>query len=107
MTEAIILGLDWWTNGVPPSPRKMATRKSQKGKKAAATTEVLPGSPQVPREYWDLAEAFSEEECNTLPPHPPTDCTIEFVPEANLPKPKMYSLTPREMTELREYINAN
>lgn len=49
-------------------------------------------------------EAFSEKECDILPPHCPTDCAIEILPEAKLPKPKMYSITPKE---LRVYTDKN
>lgn len=39
--------------------------------------------------------------------HRPINCTIEFMPGAKLPKPKIYSMTPREMDELRKYIDTN
>lgn len=56
--------------------------------------------------YRDLADVFSEEECEVLPPHRSTDCTIELIPGAKLPKPHMYSMTPKEL-ELRWYIYKN
>ncbi|XP_070810309.1 vomeronasal type-2 receptor 26-like [Pituophis catenifer annectens] len=35
------------------------------------------------------------------------DCAIELERGAKLPKPRMYSMTPVEMTELRKYIDTN
>lgn len=57
--------------------------------------------------YGDLAEVFSEEECEVLPPHCSTDCAIELLPEAKLPKPHMYSMTQKVLKELRFYIDKN
>ncbi|XP_039197259.1 malonyl-CoA-acyl carrier protein transacylase, mitochondrial isoform X1 [Crotalus tigris] len=60
-----------------------------------------------PEVYSDLAEVFSEQECNILPPHRATDCAIDILPGAKLPKTQMYAMTPRELEELRCYINQN
>lgn len=43
--------------------------------------------------YNDLADVFREEECDVLPPHYVTDCAIELIPGAKLPKPRMYLTT--------------
>lgn len=60
----------------------------------------------MPKEYRDLADAFSKQDCNILPlPNPPT--AIEFMSGAKLPKPKMFSMTPKEMDKLRNYIDTN
>ncbi|XP_077158510.1 uncharacterized protein LOC143820028 [Paroedura picta] len=61
----------------------------------------------IPACYRDLAEAFSEEECNQLPPHRPTDCAIELVPGAKLPKAKLYNMSPAELRELRAFVDKN
>lgn len=92
MTESIIRGLVWldkwstmisWEGGyqklrlaVSPDPPAILTERealqrlsdTNRGEKAAATPEPLPGTPQIPREYQDLAEVFGEEECSVLPP---------------------------------------
>lgn len=45
----------------------------------------------------DLAEVFSKRKCNILtPPLHPTDCIIKNLSGAKLPKPKMYSMMPRD-----------
>lgn len=70
------------------------------------TGEALERSP-FPTVYTNLAEVFSEEDCEVLPPQCPTDCVIELIPEAELPKPRMYSMMQKEMGELRQYIDKN
>lgn len=48
---------------------------------------------------------FSEKECESLPPHRKTDCTIELKPGTKLSKPRMYVMTPHELQELQSYID--
>lgn len=57
--------------------------------------------------YKDLEEVCSEERCEELPPHQATNCTIELISGAKLPKPRIYSMTPRELSEIRDYIDKN
>lgn len=95
MTEVVILGLAWlgkwdpaisWEDsyrklklGLCPLPPPCLTKGKATtklagavwNKKAATTAEPPPGSPEIPKEYQGLATAFSEEECNLLPPPPP------------------------------------
>uniref|UniRef100_A0A670ZE00 DUF4939 domain-containing protein n=1 Tax=Pseudonaja textilis TaxID=8673 RepID=A0A670ZE00_PSETE len=40
-------------------------------------------------------------------PHRSTDCSIEILPGVMLPKPKLYSMTPWELEELRSFIDEN
>lgn len=35
------------------------------------------------------------------------DCAIEILPGAKLPKPKLYSMSPRELEELQAFIDKN
>ncbi|KAK9395798.1 hypothetical protein NXF25_019159 [Crotalus adamanteus] len=60
-----------------------------------------------PVEYEDLKDVFSERECDALPPHRSTDCAIDIIPGAKLPKPRMYPMSPKELEELRRYIDKN
>lgn len=73
------------------------------GRKEDATP-LLPGVPKI---YVDLAAVFNEEECDVLPPHRTTDCVIELLPGAKLPKSHMYAMTPREVEELHKFIDKN
>lgn len=61
----------------------------------------------ISKKYQDLAEAFSKWELDILPPHHPMDCAIEILPGAKLAKLKMYSMTPREMEELKNSVDKN
>lgn len=60
--------------------------------------------PPFPQIYADLVEVFSEE-CDMLPLHHPTDCTIKIIPGAKLLKPKLYSMMLKEMEKLWWYID--
>ncbi|KAK9402189.1 hypothetical protein NXF25_010545 [Crotalus adamanteus] len=60
-----------------------------------------------PVEYEDLKDVFSERECDALPPHRSTDSAIDIIPGAKLPKPRMYPMSPKELEELRRYIDKN
>ncbi|KAK9395714.1 hypothetical protein NXF25_019075 [Crotalus adamanteus] len=124
MMEDIIIGLAWldkwgptiwWEGGcrhmclsVGPWPLRTEAEEKDKvvgGSKIAA--ESGDGELGFPAAYADLAEVFSERECDTLPPHRPTDCAIDILPGAKLPKPRMYPMTPRELEELHQYIDKN
>lgn len=78
--------------------------KPNKEAAAASKDELLQG---IPQEYQDLAKVFSEMSSNELPPHWPTDCTIEIVPGAKQSKPKLYSMIPKELEELHAFIDKN
>ncbi|XP_054830489.1 erythroblast NAD(P)(+)--arginine ADP-ribosyltransferase-like [Eublepharis macularius] len=58
-------------------------------------------------EYRDMAQAFSEEEADSLPPYRNTDCAIELIPGERLPKGKLYTMSPAERQELRKFIDKN
>ncbi|XP_060545015.1 retrotransposon-derived protein PEG10 isoform X5 [Pantherophis guttatus] len=75
--------------------------------KLAAASDSSYETEQIPEEYQDLAEVFSEAECDILPPHREADCAIKIIPGAKLPKPKLYAMTPREMQEMWNYIDKN
>lgn len=59
---------------------------------------------QILAEYHNIAEDFSKKESDVLPP---TNCAIEIMLGTKLCKPKVYSMTPREMDELRMFIDKN
>lgn len=61
--------------------------KGEETKCLKAVLEQPPGSLLIPKKYRDLGEAFSDKEC--LRPHHLTDCAIEILLGAKLPKPKI------------------
>lgn len=94
MAEAMILGLSWLTKWSPivhwgkkkhivsvgkvPNPprRKWSEPEHQRNKgegleHTKVASKLALEMQNIPREYWDLAEVFSEKECDVLP-HPPT-----------------------------------
>ncbi|KAK9400665.1 hypothetical protein NXF25_011379 [Crotalus adamanteus] len=122
MTEPLILGLAWldkwtpiiwWEDGsqrlrLPVGPQPPPTPDHDGDKGLGAVDPIPEGDgPGYPSIYNDLAAVFSEHECDTLPPHRVTDCAIELIPGAKLPKPRMYPMTFTELKEMREYINKN
>ncbi|KAK9401689.1 hypothetical protein NXF25_010045 [Crotalus adamanteus] len=122
MSEAIILGLVWldkwtptiwWADGSrhlrltagpqPPVPERY--NSNMKGEGADHITDGNQG--EYPAVYEDLAMVFSEQECDSLPPHRRTDCAIELIPGAKLPKARMYPMTFTELQEMRQYVDKN
>ncbi|XP_070797136.1 arf-GAP with Rho-GAP domain, ANK repeat and PH domain-containing protein 3-like [Pituophis catenifer annectens] len=73
----------------PPEQKKMAPTQGPlpKGtaKQLGATSNISHEAEQIPKEYQDLAQVFSETECDVLPPHRDADCTIKIIPGAKLP----------------------
>lgn len=78
----------------------------RKAKSLKAAFELPSEAPLIPKEYKDLVEVFSEE-CNTLPTHWPTDCSIKILARAKFFKPKMYSISLWKMAELQYSIDKN
>lgn len=124
MERPLILGLPWlqkwnprinWRTGVV---RIRIQRQLSEGVVTSpdsgrdlTKTEValchIEGEEKIPREYWDLREVFSEEASSALPPHRSTDCAIEILPGVKLPKPKIYPMSPRELEEMRKFVDKN
>ena len=59
----------------------------------------------IPLEYHDYADVFSKSKGDTLPPHRPCDLKINLEEETSPPLGPIYSLSPAELTALREFIN--
>ncbi|KAL0168456.1 hypothetical protein M9458_036678, partial [Cirrhinus mrigala] len=63
-----------------------------------------PELAKLPREYWDLAEAFSKTRASQLPPHRSTDCAIDLVPGSHPPKGRVFPLSQPESAAMKAYI---
>lgn len=50
---------------------------------------------------------FGEAESDQLPPHRKSDCAVELIPGAELPKTKLYPMTPKECEVLCEFFDKN
>lgn len=64
-------------------------------------------APTIPPEYADLAEVFSKANADKLPEHRSFDIAIELEEGAKPPYGPLYSLSPTEMSALKEYIDEN
>lgn len=84
--------------------QSLGCRRGEGGVSLGLEDTTQPGVPAV---YADLAEVFVEVECDMLPPRRVTDCAIKLIPGVKLPKPHMYTMTPREVEELHKYIDKN
>ncbi len=58
----------------------------------------------IPYEYGAFQDIFSKEAATKLPPHRPWDCAIDLLPEAKLPKGRLYPLFIPEQAAIKEYI---
>ncbi|KAK9396259.1 hypothetical protein NXF25_019620, partial [Crotalus adamanteus] len=83
--------------GVKPQPPGLSPKKQVPECVAAVQLQGEGGKDPFPAVYSDLADVFSERECNQLPPHRSTDCAIELIPGAKLPKLRMYAMAPKEL----------
>jgi len=61
----------------------------------------------IPDAYADFAPLFQDREPGTLPPHRPYDHSIPLEPEAQVPFGPLYTLSQKELEELRSYIDEN
>ena len=73
----------------------------------APSEEPARDAPCVPPEYAEFAEVFSKEEADQLPPHRPYDHSIPLEKGTTPPFGPIYSLSPKEVDALREYLNEN
>ncbi|KAL0163603.1 hypothetical protein M9458_039356, partial [Cirrhinus mrigala] len=60
--------------------------------------------PEIPAEYVAFQDVFSKQAATHLPPHRPWDCAIDLLPDAKLPKGKVYPLSIPERQVMEAYI---
>jgi hypothetical protein len=61
----------------------------------------------IPEEYHEFNDVFSQKNADTLPPHRPYDLKIELETGAEPPLGRMYSLSQSETQALREFLEEN
>ncbi|KAI3368207.1 hypothetical protein L3Q82_007933 [Scortum barcoo] len=66
-----------------------------------------PDLSRVPPCYHDLREVFSKSKVTSLPPHQTLDCAIDLLPEAPIPKARLYAISGPEREAMDEYIEAS
>ena len=73
----------------------------------ASLEKDQPDLSNIPPEYHDFADVFSESQANTLAPHRPYDLKINLDEGASPPWGPIYSLSQDELRTLREFIEEN
>ncbi|KAL0170112.1 hypothetical protein M9458_034708, partial [Cirrhinus mrigala] len=58
----------------------------------------------IPTEYSDFQDVFCPRRAAGLPPHRPWDCAIDLLPDALVPKGRIYPLSIPETRAMEEYI---
>ena len=66
-----------------------------------------PSPAVLPEMYSEFAELFKDRPVGELPPHRPCDHAIPLEPDAKIPFGPLYTLSQKELEELREYIDDN
>ncbi|KAL0172961.1 hypothetical protein M9458_033272 [Cirrhinus mrigala] len=61
-------------------------------------------SMQIPVEYSSFADVFCPKRASQLPPHRPWDCAIDLLPDAPVPKVRIYPLLLPEQQAMEEYV---
>lgn len=62
-------------------------------------------STEVPPEYQDLLQVFSNAKATSLPHHGLYDCAINLLPGISSPKGRLYSISTSERKAMETYIN--
>ncbi|KAL0176948.1 hypothetical protein M9458_029278 [Cirrhinus mrigala] len=62
-------------------------------------------SVQIPKIYSSYKDVFCPKRASQLPPHRPWDCAIDLVPDASMPRGKIYPLSLPETKAMEEYIH--
>ncbi|KAL0199301.1 hypothetical protein M9458_007841, partial [Cirrhinus mrigala] len=61
-------------------------------------------SVQIPDIYTSYKDVFCPKRASQLPPHRPWDCAIDLVPDAPMPRGKIYPLSLPETKAMEDYI---
>jgi len=89
-----------WINSKSTTATKIQAEINQK-------KDTLPLEEQIPKEYHEFLDIFSEEKAARFPEPRPWDHKIEMK-ETFVPKSfKTYNLTPQEQTELDKFLKEN
>jgi hypothetical protein len=68
----------------------------------AMRTQTLPS--EIPLEFAQYHQVFSNEQAQRLPKNQPWDHRIELIPGKEMGKTSIYQLTPPELQVLKEYL---
>src|SRR5258707_9458846 len=88
-------------------PNPFHTSPDRLKAKAASTAQPEDTLSGVPQEYHEFHNVFSGEKANTLAPHWPYDLKINLEEGMKPFHRPIYSLSPLELTALREFLEEN
>src|SRR5258705_2037540 len=94
-------------SSVQQMPNPFHTSPDRLEAKAAVTAQPEDTLSGVPQEYHEFRDVFSGEKANTLAPHRPYDLKINLEEGAKPFHGPIYSLSPPELTALREFLEEN
>ncbi|EPQ25611.1 uncharacterized protein PFL1_06929 [Pseudozyma flocculosa PF-1] len=113
MLQSLSPRVDWrqgtleFTKGLSRGERRRAKHNGRE-RATPRKREEEPEPPDIagiPAEYRDFADVFSEKEADRLPPHGERDLKIELEEGAKPPQGPLYPKGPRELQELRRYLD--
>src|SRR5260221_2200770 len=102
-SETFLLSL----SSVQRMPNPFHTSPDRLEAKATLTAQPEDTLSRVPQEYHEFCDVFSGEKANALAPHRPYDLKINLEEGAKLFHRPIYSLSPPELTALREFLEEN
>src|SRR6266478_3639385 len=91
-------------SGIQQTPNPFHTSLYQLEAKATSTAQPEDTLSRVPQEYHEFHDVFSGEKANALAPHRPYDLKINLEEGAKPFHRPIYSLSPLELTALREFL---
>src|SRR5258706_287934 len=94
-------------SGVQRTPNPFHTIPDWLEAKAASTAQPEDTLSRVPQEYHEFCDVFSGEKANALAPHQPYNLKINLEEGAKPFHRPIYSLSPPELTALREFLEEN
>src|SRR5258707_10289394 len=94
-------------SGVQQMPNLFHTSPDQLEAKAMSTAQPEDTLSGVPQEYHEFHDVFSGEKANALAPHQPYDLKINLEEGTKPFHRPIYSLSPPELTALREFLEEN
>ncbi len=102
-SETFLLSL----SGIQRTPNPFHTSLDQLKAKAASTAQPEDTLSRVPQEYHKFHDVFSGEKANALAPHWLYDLKINLEEGTKPFHGPIYSLSPPELTALREFLEEN
>ncbi|KAL0172102.1 hypothetical protein M9458_032413, partial [Cirrhinus mrigala] len=100
--EVIKWGEGCTTGCFPELPRPI--QKSLPVYTTSVESPIEKQSVQIPDIYASYKDVFCPKRASQLPPHRPWDCAIDLVPDAPMPRGKIYPLSLPETKAMEEYI---